>query len=306
MSSLTGKHLVIFGCGYVGSALACAAVQRGLRVTALTRNAGRARSLRELGVEVLEHDLASDAWHAALSGPVDFVVNTVSAADSSPEGYRRSYVDGLRSILAWLERAPQRVETFAYTSSTGVYPQGGGVEIDETASTANASVTGRILVEAENLLRAAPRALVARTFVLRLAGIYGPGRHYLLNALRAGTTEFSGAPETHMNLIHRDDVVAALLACLDAPAQVEGGIFNLSDGAPATKRELLEWLAGEVGAPTPTFLPGGAGSARKGGEPTPDRIIRADRVRRVLGWAPRHADFRAGYRAIFSGEAERG
>lgn len=303
MPSLTGKTLVIFGCGYVGSALACAALERGMQVTALTRNPERGAALRALGVSVLADELASEAWHAAITMPVDFVVNTVSAADSTPEGYRRSYVDGMRSILAWLDRSGRRVGTFVYTSSTGVYPQGEGAEVDETAATEGASVTGRILVEAENLLRAAPRTSIGRSFVLRLAGIYGPGRHYLLNALRAGTTGFSGSPATRMNLVHRDDAVGAVLACLQAPAEVGSDVFNVSDGAPATKGELLAWLAGECGvAAAPTFVSAGVGSARKGGEGTPDRVIVAGRIRRVLGWAPRFADYRAGYRAILGGE----
>lgn len=295
MTSLAGKHLVIFGCGYVGAALAAAARQAGGRVTALTRNAEKAAALRASGIEVVLADLAADAWHEPLAGGADFVANTVSASAPTSEGYRAAYVAGMRSIVAWARRAP--VGTLVYTSSTGVYPQGGGAVVDETASTAAASATGRILVEAEEVLRATEPATIARWFVLRCAGIYGPGRHHLLDALRAGQTEFGGEPDFRMNLIHRDDLVAAMLACFAAPAAVAGGIFNLSDGAPATRAELVGWLAAQVGRPAPRFT-GAAASARKGGEPAPDRIIRAERIRRHLGWAPRYPDFRAGYASL--------
>lgn len=294
MKSLSGQHLVIFGCGYVGSALAEAAQARGARVTALTRNAEKAAALRARGVTVVEAELASADWQARIER-ADFAANTVSAAAPTPEGYRASYVDGMRSILAWAARAP--VGTLVYTSSTGVYPQGGGARVDESAPTEGASPTGRVLVEAENLLRGASPAAVARSFVLRCAGIYGPGRHHLLNALRAGQTGFGGEPAFRMNLIHRDDIVAAMLACFAAPPGVTSEVFNLSDGAPATRAELVGWLANEIGAPEPQF--GGAvASARKGGEPTPDRIIVADKIRRALGWAPAFPDFRAGYRPL--------
>ncbi|HLP26008.1 MAG TPA: NAD-dependent epimerase/dehydratase family protein, partial [Acidobacteriota bacterium] len=175
MESLRGQRLVIFGCGYVGSALADAALAQGARVTALTRNPEKAATLRARGVEVVISDLAATEWHAypALAGGAEFVANTVSAAASTPEGYRASYVEGTRSILAWARRA--RVGTLVYTSSTGVYPQGGGACVDENGSTEGASPTGRVLVEAENLLRAADRAALGRWFVLRCAGIYGPG-----------------------------------------------------------------------------------------------------------------------------------
>jgi nucleoside-diphosphate-sugar epimerase len=297
MTSLAGQRLVIFGCGYVGSALADAARGLGAQVTALTRNPAKAAELTARGIEVVVGELGASDWHAQLPGGADVVVNSVSAADPSVEGYRRSYVDGMRSILDWAARGPRPVGTLLYTSSTGVYPQGGGVEVDETAATGDASPTGQVLVEAENLLRAATRTAVARWFIFRLAGIYGPTRHHLLTALRAGTRRMAGEPAFRMNLIHRDDIVAALLAAVAAPAAVRDEVFNLSDGAPATRAELVGWLAREVGVDAPEFE-GAAASVRKGGAVTPDRIIRSDKIRRTLGWAPRHGDFRSGYRAI--------
>lgn len=295
MSFFADRHLVIFGCGYVGAALADTARARGARVTALTRNEEKAAALRACGVDVLLADLASTEWHTRLGAGADFVANTVSASASTPEAYRAAYVDGMRSILAWAQRAP--VGTLVYTSSTGVYPQGGGARVDETASTDGASPTGRVLVDAENLLRGAEATAVRRSFVLRCAGIYGPGRHYLLNALRAGQTRFGGEPAFRMNLVHRDDLVAAMLACFAAPPTVANEIFNLSDDAPATRAELLGWLAARLGLPVPIF-DGAVPSARKGGEPTPDRTIVAEKIRRMLGWAPAFADFRAGYEPL--------
>lgn len=297
MSSIGGKHLVIFGCGYVGAALAEAALARGARVTALTRNEEKAAALRARGVEVVVADLASVAWHADLGAGADFVANTVSASAPTPEGYRVSYVDGMQSILAWARRVP--IGALVYTSSTGVYPQGGGARVDETASTDSASPTGRLLVEAENLLRGADVNSVRRWFVLRCAGIYGPGRHYLLNALRAGQTRFSGEPSFRMNLVHRDDIVSAMLACFSAPRAVSSQVFNLSDGAPATRAELVGWLAEQLRLPAPIF-DGAVPNARKGGEPTPDRVIVSDKIRCALGWAPAFADFRAGYAPLLS------
>lgn len=295
MSFLAGQRLVIFGCGYVGSALAEAARQQGARVVALTRNPGIAAALTARGIEVVVGELGSGGWHARLEPGADVVANTVSASDSTVEGYRRSYVDGMRSILAWAARGSRPVGTLIYTSSTGVYPQGNGAIVDESASTEGASPTGRVLVEAENLLRGAPETAVARWFVLRLAGIYGPGRHYLLNALRAGTAQFSGEPSFRMNLAHRDDIVSAMLACASAPLEVRNEILNVSDGVPATRAELLSWLAAQLRRPPPTFDGAAAASARKGGAVTPDRIIQSEKIRRALGWSPRFGDFRAGY-----------
>lgn len=297
MQSLTGKRLIVFGCGYVGSAIALAAASRGAEVTTLTRNTEKAARLRELGLRVLEADLTSNAWHTSLEGAYDFAANTISASASTPEAYRAAYVGGMQSILAWAQG--HRIGTMLYTSSTGVYPQGMGAQVDETASTEGASATGRVLLEAEAMLRAANMNAVERSFILRCAGIYGPGRHHLLNALRAGTTTFPGQPDCRLNLIHRDDIVSAALACFTAPRTIGSDVFNLADGAPSTRAEVLRWLARAVGAGEPAFDQTVMNS-RRGGEPTPDREIVAEKIRHVLTWKPRYSDFRAGYAAILN------
>lgn len=298
MSLLSGQRLVIFGCGYVGSALAARAAAGGARVTALTRNPAKANALRAAGVsEVIVGELASAEWHERI-GQADWVVNCVSAAAPTVEGYRQSYVDGMKSILTWAGRQAQPVSTFVYTSSTSVYPQGEGAVVDESADTTHASANGRVLVESENLLRAAPAAAVRRSFILRLAGIYGPGRHYLLDQLRAGESPAGGSHR--LNLAHRDDIVAAMLACLGAPPEIASDVFNVADDAPAPKDEVLRWLAARLGQPAPAMVAPVPGTRREG-RATPDRIISNARLRSRLGWRPQFADFRAGYDAILRG-----
>src|SRR4051794_36558855 len=122
MESLPAKRLIIFGCGYVGSAVARRAVQAGWKVRALTRNPEKAAALRNQGIDVVVADLASQAWHATFAAGADFVLNAVSSGGAGLEGYRHSYVEGMRSLLSWI-RAGAPVGTLVYTSSTSVYPQ---------------------------------------------------------------------------------------------------------------------------------------------------------------------------------------
>lgn len=297
MGFFVGKRLVIFGCGYIGGALADVAQADGAQVVALTRNPTRAEELRRRGVAVVVGDLASGDWHKEIPGGADLALNSVSAAAFTPEGYRQSYVAGARSILAWAARGPRPVGTLVYTSSTGVYPQDGGVRVDETATTAGAGPTGQVLAEAEELLRQAPESSVVRAFVLRLAGIYGPGRHALLDQLRAGAETISGRGSHRLNLIHRDDVVSAVCACFAAGVGQPGGTFNVSDGQPASRAEVVAWLAERLGRPAPRFDESAA-STRRGGAGVPDRVIANDALRRTLGWAPRFPSFREGYAAL--------
>lgn len=291
--NFSGKHLVIFGCGYVGAAVAKEAVARGVRVTALTRNEAKAAALRADGVEVVVADLASDAWHGRIVGRVDMVLNCVSSGGGGIEGYRRSYVDGMASVVAWA-RAQREVGTMIYTGSTSVYPQDGGVRVDETAPTDGAGERARILVEAENVLRANGRAC-ARWFVLRLAGIYGSGRHHLLEQVRSG--EVAGWGDYHLNLIFRDDIVAAVWAAFAAAPEVASGVFNVADDGAATKAEIVTWLAGQLGVGGPRFTGEPAAGRR---EVTPDRVIANAKLKTVLGWRPRFPSFREGYGKILS------
>jgi len=294
MDSLRGKRLVIFGCGYVGSALARSAAAAGAEVTALTRNAEQAAELAPAVAGTVVADLASRDWHARIPAEPEYVVNCTSAGGGGLEAYRRTYVDGMRSILDWAAAGGRPVGTLVYTSSTSVYPQDGGVAVDEMADTTGASAGGRILREAEQALERSPAA--GRSFILRLAGIYGPGRHHLLDQLRGGAGALTGGRH-RLNLAHRDDIVTAILACLTAPAGIAGGVFNVADGAPAPRDEVIRWLAVRLARPVPEFI-SGAGGRRRGGEPVPDRVINSAKLQLILGWQPRFPDFRSGYGAI--------
>jgi nucleoside-diphosphate-sugar epimerase len=293
---LAGRRLVIFGAGYVGAAVALAAKARGLEVSALTRNPVKAQALNAAGVRTVVSELASSDWHGQLPADTDYVLNCVSSGGGGPEGYRRSYVDGQRSLLTWAggTSSPGRL---VYTGSTSVYPQEGGIRVDEDAPTDGAMGTARVLLEAEALVR----AWRGNWFILRLAGIYGPDRHHLLDQLRAGSGELAGRGEHHLNLIHRDDIVSAILAAFAAPASVPSGVFNVADDGAAPKAALAEWIAARLGLPAPTF----SGEPAMGRRAiTPDRIIANDRIKRVLGWRPQYPTFREGYESILGTRAE--
>lgn len=293
MSPLANKRLVIFGCGYVGSAVARAAVAAGVRVEALTRNPVKAAALREIGIDpVVIADLASTAWYRQFAPAPDFVVNTVSSG--GPDQYWQSYVVGMQSILSWAASAGP-IGRMVYTSSTSVYPQGDGAVVDETAWAPGATPNGRIISESEVLLKNAPSA-VERRFILRLAGIYGPARHHLLDQLRTGTATLSGSGEHRLNLAQRDDIVAAILACLQASDAIKSEIYNVADLAPARRADVVAWLCARLGRPVPAF--DGSTTARRDGAPMPDRIISSAKLQRELGWRPKYADFKAGFGEI--------
>lgn len=295
-----GRRLVVFGSGYVGGALVRRELANGWRVVALTRNPETAAELRAAGAEVVVAELAGEAWWNApeLAGGAERVAVTVAAGGGGADGYRRSYVDGLRSVAGWGARvraAGGVAGRLIYTSSTSVYPQDGGVRVTESDAVGGGMETARILVDAERIAAEWPGAGAT---VLRLAGIYGPGRVHLVEQVRGG--DVSGRADSHLNLIYRDDIVGAMKAVWERSGGGEGAteIFNLADEGEATKGEVVAWLAERLGVTMPRFTGMPAGGRRA---VTPDRIIDAAKARAVLGWRPRWRTFRDGYAEVLRG-----
>ena len=294
MTTFSGRHIVIFGCGYVGAAVARWAASVGLRVTALTRNAASAVVLREVGITTVVADLAGHAWHDDIAPAPEFAINCVSSGGGGTEGYRHSYLAGTESIMAWAT-ARGTIGTFLYTSSTAVYPQDGGTVVDESAAVAPTSDRVQVLLDTEARVRSGSGGAWRRWFILRLAGIYGPGRHHLLEQVRSG--EVTGTAEHRLNLIHRDDIVTAVAACAGAPPAIANEIYNLADDGRARKSEIVAWLAGQLRVPPPQYT-GVPYPGRRA--VTPDRVIANDKLKSMLGWSPRYATFREGYANLLS------
>jgi nucleoside-diphosphate-sugar epimerase len=291
-------RLLILGCGYVGTAVARQARAAGWAVMALTRNPAKAGALATEGITTVVGDLAGSEWHARVGDQFDFVLNCVAAGGGGVAGYRRSYLAGMESLLAWAKRT--RPGTLVYTSSTSVYAQGGGMRVDESLPAEGRSETAKVLVATECLLREpAPgeEPAVGRWFVLRLAGIYGPERHSLLDELRQGATQLPGSGTHRLNLAFRDDIADAIMAAFQAPPAVRNQVFNVADDAPTTKAEVGSWLGAQLGRPAAAFT-GGSDPRRTA---VPDRVIANDCIKAALGWRPRHPTFRDGYAEILAG-----
>ena len=285
---IMSKKLAIFGCGYLGSELARQALGLGWDVSAVTRNADTASSLSDSGVQkVVAAELGADSWQGEIDSTQDFVVNCVGAASDDLDGYLKSYIDGQDSVVKWARDG--KVGTFVFTSSTSVYPQTERQLVDETASSDGVSERGGLLLAAEQLGFPGGGG-IGRSFILRLAGLYGPDRHLFLENVRNGKTQ-SGDGDRILNLIHRDDVVSALFAVLQAGDQNIGRIYNVSDGNHSSRAEIAVWLAEKLGVDAPSF-------AGRDGSDASNRKISNNRIRDELNWSPDFPSFREGYNSI--------
>ena len=274
------RRLLVLGCGYVGAEVLRRAPAAGWRAEGVVRSEASAARLRAEGLAVRAQDvLAGDL--SALGEGWDAVVYALSAGGGGESAYAAAYAEGPARVAAWAAGAG--VRALVLTSSTGVYRQEG--EVDES-SPAGGDGPSDALVAGE---RAVLGSAVPARAVLRLGGLYGPGRHYLLDQLRRGDRVVGGPVAHRINYLHRDDAAAAVLAALAAP---EGAhLYNVTDGHPVTKAELARWICGRLGVPEPVFDPAAPAGprARRTGRVTPDRLVRSAAIRRELGWVPRHA-----------------
>ncbi len=277
-------HVLVAGAGWLGSALSRVMAGQGHRVTAIRRDPGRAAALASPGVEPLALDLSAPGAVDRLPRDVDAVVACQAAGADGPEAYRRTYVDATRTLLAAL-RSSGRPARLLYTSSTGVFGQRDGSDVDEDTPPSTASASAEVLVEAERLVLGEPVSGI-QGVVLRLSGLYGPGRNWPLERVRSGQIAIGPGDGTWLNLCHLDDAVTAVLAALERG--LPGRVYHATDAEPVRRRDLAAWVAGRLGIPTPR-LPDGA---RAPG--LPDRRIHGERSRAELGIVLRHPSFREG------------
>jgi nucleoside-diphosphate-sugar epimerase len=139
------------------------------------------------------------------------------------------------------------LQWLCYFSTVGVYGDFDGNWIDETASTHPANERSRLRLEAESAWRDYAKARGLPLLILRLAGIYGPGRSSF-DKLREGTARRIVKPGQVFNRIHVEDI--GRVTALAAGARL-GGTFNLSDEEPAPPQDLVEYAARKMGTSVP-------------------------------------------------------
>jgi len=279
---------LIVGCGYVGTALGIELVRFGHKVYGLRRTAESNSDLKAAGIVPLIGDVSKLETLAKLPADYDWVVNCVSSSGGGVEDYRAVYLEGTRNLLKWLSPAPPK--RFVYTSSTSVYGQTDGSLVTETSPADPAAETARILLETENLLLEAASANFPAV-ILRVAGIYGPGRGYWFKQFLRGEARIEGKGERFLNMVHRDDVVGALIAALEKGRP--GEIYNVVDDEPVSQNNVFQWLASRLGKEMPPFVERNEHADRKRG--STNKRVSSVRLKSQLGYQFKYPTFREGF-----------
>lgn len=267
--------VVIAGCGDVGTEAGLRYVAAGHAVMGLRRSPGVlpdsfARQAIDLSTEV-----------PTLPSDTAVVVLATSADGRSEAAYRSAYVSSTASVLRAIERDCVRPPRVLLVSSTAVYDIDDGSRVDEETPASPATPTSTMLLEAEDLLRGALDDVV----VLRLGGIYGPGRGRLIKDAQLGRV---AAGVQFTNRIHRDDAAGAIVHLTTVPAP--DSLYLGVDDDPVERAEVIGFIAAELGLP-----------------PAPSTIGRASGKRcdntrlRESGFAFTFPTYREGYRAVLAG-----
>ncbi|HKA30981.1 MAG TPA: SDR family oxidoreductase [Candidatus Binatia bacterium] len=277
-------RVLIAGCGDVGTTLGVLLAADGHEVFGLRRRPGGLPA----PIRPLAGDLTDAASLTVIPDPVDLVAYTAAADRFDDEAYRRAYVDGIANLLGTIRARGTRPRRMLFTSSTAVYAQTDGGWVDESSPARPTSFSGQRVLQGERLVLASG----VRAIVLRLAGIYGPGRTRIVDRVRSGAATCPDGPPRWTNRIHRDDCAGAArhLLTVEEPDPLWLGV----DHEPAEECAVLDWLAARLGVLPPRRVPREPGAA---GRPETSKRC-SNRKLLASGYAFCYPTFRDGYAAL--------
>lgn len=287
-ASKTGVTVV--GCGYTGRRLLKLCREAGRDLLGIVRSGESLAALRASGAaaEVLDLDAPGGQLPAGWSRDraVIYMAPPPDAGETDPR---------LRSFLARLGAAPR---VLVYLSTTAVYGDTGGAAVDEESLAAPSSARGQRRLDAERAVQAYGAANGVAVRILRVPGIYGPGR-LPLDRIRQRAPVVLAAEAGPGNRIHVDDLAGACLAAADYAGSV--AVFNVGDGGHASMTDFCNVVARAAGLDEPPQLPlrevlARVSPAMRGflGE---SRRVDTRRMQAELGFTPRYCDLAAGVAA---------
>jgi nucleoside-diphosphate-sugar epimerase len=283
-------HLLIFGLGYCGAAVAACAQSAGMAVSATTRRAdGQGPPPPALmGVRMVAFDDALPA----IASATHLLITAPPGAGGDPVLAR--YGAAVRTAKAgW----------FGYMSTTGVYGDRDGAWVDEDTAPSPTAERSHRRLAAELAWRASATGRPLDLF--RIAGIYGPGRS-ALDEVRSGRARRVIRPGHAFGRIHRDDIAGAVMAAIARPP-AGTRVLNLSDDTPAESALVIEEAARLLGVPAPPAVlfedayAGMSDMARSFW--ADDRRVASSKTQAALGRPWLYPSYREGLRAILEQEA---
>lgn len=247
-------YLIAGAAGYVGSRLAERLLAQGHKVRGLVRNPDSevVERLAAQGMSVWIGDITGPDTLAGIADGVDYVYNLTSRNVLSNGSVRRTYVEGNQNLIAACSRA-RRVRAYVFASNVAPYGDAGDALLDEDTPPQPAFPLGQVMVEAEQTIMRAVREHHFPAIILRVAGIYGPGRDFI-EAVETGTATIYGDGRNFVSHIHIEDLIEVLLRV--AEHGQPGALYNVADDEPARQLDLIGEVRQRLGmVPPRTYSP---------------------------------------------------
>jgi nucleoside-diphosphate-sugar epimerase len=281
-------HLLCFGLGFTGMALAQRLIADGGQVTGTCRDRARALELQRLGITPVLFERTQPI--ADLAQRLASVTHLLSSVPPDETGDSVLDVHG-----AEIAEASRHLAWIGYLSTTGVYGDRGGDWVDETSTPTPSGTRGRRRLDAERAWLALPNP----AHLFRLAGIYGAGRS-ALDTVRSGKARRILKPGQVFSRIHVEDIVAVLLASMTRPEA--GTAYNVCDDDAADPAEVIAFACALLGATTPPLVPFAEAQLSPMARSFYDdnKRVRNDRIKQALGVSLRYPSYREGLRALLA------
>ncbi|MDC1109580.1 sugar nucleotide-binding protein [Methylophilaceae bacterium] len=230
---IKNKKLLVIGCGKLGQKLGLLAKKTPLDLLGFKR-----KKITSTNIRIEQQDIFDKSFFdkVKIHSP-DFILYSLSADEQSEKSYRRNYVEGLKQVIKSIKYINNFQHLF-FVSSTSVYGDNNDQFIDEFSETSPKNFRGTILLEAENLLN----TVKFNSTILRLSGIYGSGRNYMIKLSQ--DAESWPKVDRWTNRINEDDaanfIIFLLNQCLQG--EIPEKLYLLTDKEPVTLFRLLNWI----------------------------------------------------------------
>jgi nucleoside-diphosphate-sugar epimerase len=305
---MSGERLLVFGFGYSARAIAARMRPKLGAVWGTTRDADKLREIEALGVSPFPFDSAV-SWDVGprngseeRGGPhASPLIGALAKADLvlvciAPDADADPVLRHFRSELA-----AAKPKSLVYLSTVGVYGDHDGAWVDETSECRPISKRSKERVAAEDAWRAFSGETNVPVAIIRLAGIYGPGRGPF-EKIRSGSARRIVKPGQVFNRIHVDDIAQIVEAAFERRVN---GVYNGSDDEPAPPQDVMAYAAGLLQIPPAREI------AYEDADLTPmarsfygeNKRVRNDKIKRELGARLAYPTYREGLRAILAAEA---
>lgn len=277
------NSLLIIGCGDLGNCLGRKMCELNWRVYGIRRDIAQINpAIHGIAIDLYQKEYPTN-WPTAT---FDYIVFCVAPSVSERSQYYELYYQGLQNVLQWLEHAQQRPKKLFIISSTAVYAQNAGEWVDENSPTEPQSMQGKTMLAMEQLAKQSTQD----TTIIRLAGIYGPSRYYLIKQALAGV-KYPESPLLYANRIHIEDAASLIQSIINfhQKGHALSACYIGVDDAPAPIQETLDWFKTELQTPTiaTDFSERNTGSKRL-----------SNRLAKTTGWTPTYKSYQEGYKDI--------